>query len=151
MKASLMARILILAVSFCIIPSVCAQYHCTLESSTQTTVTFRVEGFAKNAKKAVIDAETKAVQTVLYSGVPGTAFSRPLIEGGKAEAEKRHEDFFKQFYKSDYKDFVEAGETVKTFSKDKEKRKVMTLDVTVRVAALRNYLENNKIIRKFGL
>ena len=54
-------------------------------------------------------------------------------------------------YKEEYQNFVESSIIVTPYGKNALKQKCITLDVCIRVNQLRAYLENNGIIRKFGL
>ena len=54
-------------------------------------------------------------------------------------------------YKEEYQNFVESSIIVTPYGKNALKQKCITLDVCIRVNQLRTYLENNGIIRKFGL
>ena len=138
----------ICAAMWCV--GVMAQYHCTVVSSSRSTVTMRSTGYGKNVRTAAADAEINAVKTLLYVGAQGTPFSLPLIPSSKEEAESQNKGFFDDFYESSYKNFVESSVTVTAYGKDAEKRKCITLDVCVRAEALRSCLEKNGIIRKCG-
>ena len=133
------------------VPSAPAQYNAIVSSSTSKTVTLRCVGYGKKAKPAATDAELSAVRTVLFVGVHDTPFSMPLIQESQQSAEFRFDDFFNNFYNKDYKNFIESSIVVIPFGKNAVKTKCITVDVCVRVCALRKYLEDNNIIRKFGL
>ena len=128
-----------------------AQYNAPVSSSTTQTVTLRCVGYGKKAKPAATDAELSAIRTVLFVGVHGTPFNMPLIQEGQQSAESRFNDFFNNFYNGDYKNFIESSIVTIPFGKNAVKAKCITVDVCVRVSALRKYLEDNNIIRKFGL
>lgn len=59
--------------------------------------------------------------------------------------------YFNDFYDGGYRRFVVSSEMLTKLKKDASKRKSMTVDVTVNVMALREDLEKNGVIRKFGL
>lgn len=128
-----------------------AQYNATVSSSTSETVTLRCVGYGKKAKSAATDAELSAIQTILFVGAHNTPFSMPLIQESQQSAESRFDDFFNNFYNRDYKNFIELSIIVIPFGKNAVKVKCITVDVCIRVSALRKYLEDNNIIRKFGL
>ncbi|MGN1375682.1 MAG: hypothetical protein ACI4V5_03920, partial [Prevotella sp.] len=135
----------------CFATIVNAQYHCTVQSGTENTVTFRATGYGKNVKMAVNDAELNAVRTLIFSGAPGTAYQMPLVATDSGTAEAKHSDAFNELYESAYRNFIESSVTVTAFGKDAEKRKCTTLDIRVRAKSLRIWLENKGVIRKFGL
>jgi hypothetical protein len=126
-----------------------AQYHCTVQSSTAETVTYRATGYGKNVKIASAEAELNAVKALLFTGADGS-FKQPLISENKQEAESKYQEALNELYTSAYQDFIESSVTVTAFGKDAEKRKCTTLDVCVRAKQLRAWLENRKVIRKFG-
>ena len=128
-----------------------AQYHSTVQSATKSSVTMRVIGYGKNAKTASADAENNAIKTLLFAGAQDTSYRLPLIPDNKETVETKNKDFFDKLYKNEYKNFIESSIVVTAFGKDAQKRKCITMDICVRAEQLRAYLENNGIIRKFGL
>ena len=128
-----------------------AQYHCTVQSYTDDTVTLRATGYGKNANAASADAELNAVCTLVFAGAQGTNCRMPLVSEGRQVAEVKYKETFIRLYKSVYHDFIESTVTVTAFGKDAEKRKCITLDICVRARILRSWLESNGVIRRFGL
>ncbi|MCF0185148.1 MAG: hypothetical protein HUJ98_01505 [Bacteroidaceae bacterium] len=126
-----------------------AQYQVTVVGSKDDTVTLRSVGQGKNAKKAAAAAELSAIDYVMYVGCSGTKYSMALIQDDKRHVEENN-DFFDNFNDGVYRDFVESSSIVVPFGKNGLKQKSITLDVCVRVKQLREYLEKNNIIRKFG-
>jgi hypothetical protein len=127
-----------------------AQYHCTVQSVTESTVTYRSTGYGKNVKVASADAELNSIKALLFTGATGN-FQFPFIAENKQEAETKHKDALTELYNSAYKDFIESSIIVTAFGKDAEKRKCTTLDVCIRAKQLRIWLEKKNVIRKFGL
>ncbi len=128
-----------------------AQYHTTVVQSTDKSVTLRSIGYGKKAAAAANNAEISAVETILFAGAPGSRFASPLIQEDKATIENKYRKFFTAFYDHAYKDYVETSVVVTAFGKNDLKQKCITMDVCIRVTQLRAFLENNGIIRKFGL
>ena len=128
-----------------------AQYHCIVQCGTANTVTFRATGYGKNIKIAVADAEINAIKTLVFIGAPGTVFQMPLVTSDISIVETKHKDIFNELYESAYRNFIESSVTVTSYGKDAEKRKCITLDIRIRAKALRSWLENKGVIRKFGL
>lgn len=146
-----MKRIFLLGIAFVCIVAAKAQYHCTVMTSTRSTITLRATGYGKNVKKATAEAERNAVRMILFSGADGTSFRFPLIQEDRDKAEDENRSFFNDLYSGVYRDFIESSVVVTPFGKDASKRKCVTVDVCVRAERLRSYLESKKIIRKFGL
>ena len=112
------------------------------------------EGNVADGKKAAIastDAELSAIRTLLFAGAQNTQHSMPLVQEDKAIVENKYRKFFDTFYSKEYQNFVESSIIVTPYGKNALKQKCITLDVCIRVNQLRTYLENNGIIRKFGL
>lgn len=146
MKQYLILLILVLEIS-----ETKAQYNCNVISSDRETVTFRVTGYGKKVKLATENAELSAVKILCFIGAEGTPFRLPFVTVERSIAEKEHSDFFVPFYKSEYKNYIDASVIVIPFGKDAEKRKCITLDVRVRAFQLRTYLERCGIKRRFGI
>lgn len=128
-----------------------AQYHVTVLGSKNDVVSMRCIGFGKKALSASIDAELSAIKTILFVGANGTQYNTPLIVEEKSVVENKFNGFFSKFYNEDYKSFIESSVVAVPFGKNSLKQKCITLDVKIKVSQLRKYLENNDVIRKFGL
>lgn len=128
-----------------------AQYRVDCLNDNGNTMTFRAVGYGKNAQKATDDAELSVIKALLFYGVPDTQHSSPLINESEDVAENENRQFFRDFYSGEYKKVITRSVITRQFSKDENKQKSITLDITVSVSALRNTLEKNKVIRKFGL
>ena len=142
--------ILTLLAFFACVADISAQYQVSVIGSKDDTVILRSVGQGKNAKKAAADAELSAIEYVLYVGCSGTKYSMPLIQESKNVIEERH-SFFNSFKDGGYRDFIESSAIAVPFGKNGLKQKSITLDIGIRVKQLREYLEKNGIIRKFGL
>lgn len=128
-----------------------AQYQVNYLSSTSNTITLRSVGYAKNKSLALVDAELSALEAILFQGIDNAANSTAMITETENEIMKRHLNYFDGFYDGGYKNFISSSEIVQPFSKDINKRKNIVVDVTIKIRALREDLERNGIIRKFGL
>ena len=128
-----------------------AQYQINYLSSTSSTITLRSVGYAKNKKLALRDAELSALKAILFQGIDNAKNSTAMISNKESEIMKQHKDYFNRLYKSGYKRFISSSEIVKPFSKDINKRKNIVINIAVNVRALREDLERNGVIRKFGL
>ena len=124
---------------------VSAQYQASVLNATKNAVSMRCVGYGK------MDAELSAIKTLLFVGAQNTQHSMPLVQEDKAVVEHKYKKFFDAFYGKEYQNFVESSIIVTPYGKNALKQKCITLDVCIRVNQLRAYLENNGIIRKFGL
>ena len=139
-----------LLVAFIALAEASAQYQSSVAGATKGTVTLRSTGYGKKAAIAATDAELSAIKTLLFAGAQGTPHSIPLIQESKEATEEKYKNFFDDFYNNTYKNFIESSVIVVPYGKNALKQKCITLDVCIRVAQLRPYLESNGIIRKFG-
>ena len=130
---------------------VSAQYQVSILNSTKDAVSMRCVGYGKKATIASMDAELSAIKTLLFVGAQNTKHSMPLVQEDKAAFENKYRKFFDAFYSKEYQNFVESSIIVTPYGKNALKQKCITLDVCIRVNQLRTYLENNGIIRRFGL
>lgn len=130
---------------------VSAQYQVSILNSTKDAVSMRCVGYGKKATIASMDAELSAIKTLLFVGAQNTQHSMPLVQEDKAAFENKYRKFFDAFYSKEYQNFVESSIIVTPYGKNALKQKCITLDVCIRVNQLRTYLENNGIIRRFGL
>ena len=128
-----------------------AQYQVNYQSSTNNTITLRSVGYAKKKNLALIDAELSAIKAILFQGIDNAYNSKAMITETEIKIVKKHEKYFNDFFENGYKRFIASSEIVQPFSKDVNKRKNIVVDITVKVRALREDLERNGIIRKFGL
>lgn len=148
-----MKRRLFLVISFLWIAAITsvAQYQVNCISDDGSTMTFRVLGYGKSPKKASNNAEISVIKALLYNGIPNTQQSLPIIADTEYSVEDKHQAFFNKFYGGEYKNYIIRSKIIRKFAKDVNKQKIITLDVTVNVSALRNTLIKNDVIRKFGL
>lgn len=128
-----------------------AQYQVNYLSSTATSVTLRSTGYEKKAKKAIPAAELSAIKVLLFQGVDNAVYSHALVPMTEKDALKKHPKYFNNLFDGGYRNFIQSSVVAQGMHKDLAKRKNMVLDVTVNIKALREDLERNGIIRKFGL
>lgn len=143
-----------LLIILCIIYStitLSAQYNVDCIESDGQTMTFRVTGYGKNAKVATQDAEINVIKALMFSGIPNTQQSIPMVKESESITIKNHKAFMKDFLETGYKQVITRSVIIRKFGKDQNKQKSIDLNVTVNVPALRNELQRGGVIRKFGL
>ena len=112
-------------------------------------VALKSVGYGNGRNSATEDAQKKAFFALLYRGIPNSDYSYPLIEN-EVTFKNNFPNFNETFFKSAiYKSFIisntESSNLIITSKGNK-----LFLDVTINYDALRRYLEQNSIIRKFG-
>lgn len=128
-----------------------AQYQVNHLQSNGDTMTFRVVGYGKNAKKASADAEINVLKAIIFKGIPDTQQSVPMIRDTEDATYSKNQGFWNNFWNGDYQNLITRSVIVRKFGKDDNKQKSITLEVSVNIRALRQDLQQNGIIRKFGL
>lgn len=146
-------RFFIVLLLCCFVGTMYAQeYKVNYLSSDGTSLSVRSVGYDKKKVKAVDTAEQGAVMSLLFRGIPGSQQSQPLVGTDEAAAIKAHQAFFDTFLKEKrYKSFITSSIPVSEFGKDASGRKSISMDITINLKALRADLEQQGIIRKFGI
>lgn len=120
-------------------------------SADDNLVTVRVTLYdikKKEFQKATTD---EALRTVLFRGLPGTSFSRPLVGYDENTIINENRVYFDELFSGRTMTFTHGFIPQIAGKKDATGKKAWTADITVNMKALRGDLEHNKIIRKFGL
>lgn len=115
----------------------------------ETTLFVQASGLATEEKAAYDNAVYNALSTLVYQGIPGSVQSRPMIPPGDAARVKTKVDnclhdnnCCRNFIMQD----SHVGGTVKV-----KGGYTATTNIKVNLLSLRTWLEQNNIIRKFGL
>lgn len=121
-----------------------------LPATEEGTIYIRSSGFGDNYHEAYADAVKHAFNTLLFQGIPESIQSRPMIEDG-SKARQQHPDLFSCFENNScYQQFLtSAAQPGQRRYKVKNGWAVST-DIKINIRALRSYLEQNNVIRKFG-
>lgn len=107
-------------------------------------------GFGKKVMDAQLDAETAAMETVVFQGIAGTQFSMPLVTD-EAESRKAHADFYDGFFaKQGFRAFVTKTQTTQPLTKFKGGKQMGTR-ILIDMNALRKHFEDKGVLRKFGM
>lgn len=113
-------------------------------SATSQTLTLTTSGNGRDESLAREDAIKRAMNALLFQGIPRSQWNKPLVKN-KGE----HANFFGRFFSRDkYLDFIVNNSVTKS---TKKKGILLDLQTEINVAALRRYLESEGIIRGFGL
>lgn len=104
---------------------------------------------AENVNKAVSFAEINALENILFRGIPGSLQADPVISNEKEAQVKSRQILDKLIFKEGYRTFMTDSQLIE---RQEDKNAVtVTQQVTFDIPALRKYLEQNQVIRKFGL
>lgn len=152
-------QILLRSFVFCILLSLifsCSRYlQPTAEvnyiSSNDGTVTVRAVGIGLTTESAIENAEVNVFNVLFFRGLPESEQKTALIGTNETEEMASHKEYFNTFYKGKrYKTFIMSSIPTTNLVRHKGGEKSISVDVKVNLVALKNDLEQNNIIRKFG-
>lgn len=115
-------------------------------------VRVHVSGIGKNLPAIEQDAKTKVFESILFVGLPSSsteAYRLPMVEN-KAEMQS-HSSLKVFFSNKEYEQFITRVERL-DYLKQRVTGggRVLNFNITVNHIALRRYMEQIQIIRKFG-
>lgn len=143
---------LLTACIFSCSPKVYPVQSCNLVAEQNNTVTLRSSGFGKQKIESLDAAEKYALETILFRGVPGSQYSSPLVGTNEGQVRQANKCYFKEFFENGrHKSFIVSSIPVSDYSWTKYRTWTISADITVNVASLRKDLEENGVIRRFGL
>lgn len=117
----------------------------------QGIVTVRSFATADNEKEAVLNAEKNAFNTLFFRGLPNSKNQKSALIGTDENSIKENNKaYFNTLFASRYKSFIMSSVQVAEGTKYKDGSTGIALDITINTRALKEDLENNNIIRKFG-
>ena len=121
------------------------------DNAISGVIHLRSAGKGKKEEDAISDAEKNAFNALLFVGIPNSSQQRPMVPD-EASAKSSNPVYFENFFnKKGYRDFITSIAN-SGFGKDKDDdMKTTNIDVRINFSALRANLENNNIIKKFGL
>lgn len=116
-------------------------------------VSLSATGFGSSEDLAIENAYFTAFNTVFFTGLPQfTALRVPMV-ANESKAKSEHGSYFKKFYQNGYylRFVTERLNPAISKSANDRKMKAAKMTFTLNYEALRKDLEQNNIIRKFGL
>ena len=134
-----------------VMPGVYSGYVRYSNESPTGTVSLVSTGFGKNKVESSADAVTNAFYQLLFRGIPGSQYELPMVNN---ESDKKNDPVIKTLLNGGYSSFVMENqlqsEEEKIKKEDGVKGRMTTHKITINCDALRRYLEQNNVIRKFG-
>lgn len=119
-------------------------------STNSSKVCFDLKVYGKSKKTINQDAALAAVKAVMFEGIEGSVFSKPLLPQGEQVCMQEHPAYFTNLFNTTYVDFV-TNCTMKSKFKKADNDKSTLFEVEVKVIQLRRDLEKNKIRTKIAL
>lgn len=115
-------------------------------SSEKNTITVETKSFAENYNKAISFSEINALENILYRGIPGSNQENPMINERDVKNNKALNDLI---FNDGYRKFL-----INSSNLNYQKSNglfYITQEIKFDLNSIRKYLEDNGIIRKFGL
>jgi len=117
-------------------------------SGDKNTITVTTNGFAENENKAIYYAERNALENILFRGIPGSNQENPMVANENDAYRTSKESLDALILRDGYRRYM-----IQTYTEEKRNgngginvKRIVKFDIQ----ALRKYLEENKIVRKFG-
>lgn len=122
-----------------------------ISSSEKGTIMVSAAGYGKSKPDAINNAETSAFKNLIFRGIPGSQYQLPIVPN-EAEARKQHNTYFENLLANGkYKSFMMLSEELSAFSPANKNQKNILMKVKINVDALRRDMEQQGVVRKFGL
>ncbi len=115
------------------------------------TYSFSGQGISKNIENCQTEAEKNIFEVILFRGISGTDLQNPLIENEQISKENNKEFYNDFFDKKKYRNFISSKVEIIENTKRSKGGYTCSVKFTVNLNSLKSNLEQNGIIRKFGL
>ena len=138
----------------CAAPKAPVTYVRSVSATTQSTngiLAVEASGFARKKAKAKQEAVRGALSKILFQGLPGSSVQRPIVTA--ANARQVHRDYFDRFFAEGgpYRDFVRTYNIDPRNTSRNGKYYNVALRMDIDYRALQRKLEQDGIIKKFGI
>jgi hypothetical protein len=115
------------------------------------TYSFSGQGFSNKLVDCQTEAEKNIFEVILFRGISGTDLQNPLVEDEQVSKEN-NKGFYKNFFDDKkYRNFISSNVELTANPKPSKGGYTCTVKFTVNLNSLKTNLEQNGIIRKFGL
>lgn len=130
-------------------PKIYSSQITNINRTEEGTIFIKCSGKGRDKEAAYENAIYNAFSTLLFQGIPESVQTRPMIDPANANAAKpKVEKCITD--NGCYKQFITQITEPGAFSKVEGGFATVT-NIKINIVALRTYLEQNNIIRKFGL
>lgn len=119
-------------------------------SANSSKICFNVKVYGNSKQTIYQDAAVAAIKAVMFEGIEGSLFSKPLLPQGERVCKQENPAYFTNLFNTTYADFV-TNCTMKSKFKKADDDKSTLFEVEVKVIQLRRDLEKNKIRTKIAL
>jgi hypothetical protein len=152
LKKLITLSLCIALVSSCVVRQPTANQISYVSEESAGMVKIHTTGLGSSLSEMEQDAQIKAFETLLYVGLPSAStetYRSPMVEN-KAEMQG-HPSIKKFFNNREYAQFVTRVDRL-DFLKQRasEGGRALNYNIVINYTALRRYMEQNEVIRKFG-
>lgn len=112
--------------------------------SDPTKVCINIKIYVKSKKSIGKEAAINAIRAVLFDGIEGTCFAKPLLSQGEQVSKQQFPIYFNELFDTNYSDFIGECTMCSKFRKA-DKGNATMFRVEVKTIQLRKDLEKNKI------
>ncbi len=115
-----------------------------------SSVIITLKTFATKKKEVDKEAKCAALKIIMFDGVEGTIYNRPLLRQGVA-ALHDNEEFFSAMFNDRLSDYIKQAKMQSDFKKAEKEEKSTLYSVEVNYIQLKKDLEKNKISKQLGI
>lgn len=149
-----MKKVLLLLFTLCITLAAKSQIYSytfveTLSSSSEE-VTFTYKVFCPQKKSIDQAGYLAGLRCVIFDGIPGTMFSKPLLSEGEKTSVSKNQSYFDDLYYNRISDFAKDCYMISKFKKSGDNQSTL-FQITVKASMLRKDLEKNNIKTRMGI
>ena len=113
-----------------------------------SSVTITLKTFASKKKEVSKEANCAALKIIMFDGVDGTIYHKPLLNQG-VSALHENESFFNVLFNERLSDYVKQSNMISDFKKAEGKSTLFSVEVNY--IQLKKDLERNKISKHLGI
>lgn len=149
-----MKRFLLLSLLLC---SVCSLFSQTTsytllgaEVKSPSSVLITLKTFGEKKKTVDLEAKCAAIRIIMFDGLDGTIYNKPLLNQGTM-ALHENEEYFDNLFNNRISDVVRSATMKSDFKKAEKGEKSTLFLVDVNYIQLKKDLEKNKIKKQLGI
>ena len=120
------------------------------EVTSPKSVKITLKTFAQTKKTVNFEAQCAALKIIMFDGIDGTIYSRPLLNQGTMLINDRN-DYFYELFGSRLSTFIRQTKMESDFKKAEKGEKSTLFTVDVNYISLKKDLEKNNIKTQLGL
>lgn len=115
-----------------------------------SSVEITLKTFADKKKTVDIEAKCAALRIVMFDGIEGTIYNKPLLNQGTSTIHD-NPSYFEELFNYRLSDFIKSAKMLSGFKKAEKGEKSTIYNVEVNYIQLKKDLEKNKIKKQLGL